>query len=136
MTRIIALCLTLGLAIGTLALPQTASADNGRENRNRHGHDDRARSNYKCPPGLANRSPRCVPPGQARRGETHRERNRNYRIGDRVDRDDFYYFDDSYDLPRLPRGQRYAVIDGNIVALNTRTYEILNLIRALQAITN
>ena len=39
--------------------------------RNRDGVDDRARNRYggaACPPGLANRNPPCVPPGQARRG--------------------------------------------------------------------
>lgn len=136
MTRIIALCLGLGLALGTVALPQTASADSERGDDEDHGDNDRARSYYNCPPGLANRNPRCVPPGQVRRREADHEQNRNHRKGDRVRRDDFYYFDDYANLPPLPRGQRYAVVDGNIVTLDTRTYEILNLIRALQAITN
>ena len=117
MTRIIALCLGLGLALGTVALPQTASADSERGDDEDHGDNDRARSYYNC-------------------READHEQNRNHRKGDRVRRDDFYYFDDYANLPPLPRGQRYAVVDGNIVTLDTRTYEILNLIRALQAITN
>jgi hypothetical protein len=38
--------------------------------RNRDGIDDRAQNQYggaNCPPGLANRTPACVPPGQAKR---------------------------------------------------------------------
>jgi hypothetical protein len=38
--------------------------------RNGDGIDDRAQNQYGgnvCPPGLANRTPACVPPGQARR---------------------------------------------------------------------
>ena len=41
-----------------------------RADRNRDGVDDRAQNRYggtACPPGLANRNPPCVPPGQARR---------------------------------------------------------------------
>jgi Ni/Co efflux regulator RcnB len=127
MTRIIALCLTLGLALGSVVLPQIASADNEREDDEDHGNDDRDRSYNRCS---------CARSDEEGHGERTRERNRNHRKGDRVTRDDFYYFDDYANLPRLPRGQRYAVVDGNIVALDTRTYEILNLIRALQAITN
>lgn len=41
-----------------------------RVDRNRDGIDDRAQNRYggaACPPGLAKKTPACVPPGQAKR---------------------------------------------------------------------
>jgi hypothetical protein len=129
-THITALCFAVGLSVGAAALPSPAGADD------RNGHDGHAGNHFNCPPGLAKRDPPCVPPGQARHGVTTEEWLGRHRIGDHVDRDDFYYYDDLTGLPRLPAGQRYAVIDGNLVRLDTETYEILQLIRALWAITN
>ncbi len=88
-----------------------------------------------CPPGLAKKDPPCVPPGQARNGDglgTHTHR------GGIADRDNLYFLDDysRYSLPALPAGQRYAVVDDQIVTIDADTYEILQLIRLFTALSN
>jgi hypothetical protein len=37
-----------------------------------------------CPPGLAKKSPACVPPGQAKKWDGSGDKHR-YRVGDRID---------------------------------------------------
>ena len=73
-----------------------------------------------CPPGLAKKNPPCVPPGQAKKGVTTHQWLHRDRIGDVVDRDDLIYLDDfvRYDLPPLSYGQRYAVVDNQIVVID------------------
>lgn len=91
-----------------------------------------------CPPGLAKKNPPCVPPGQAKKGvTTHQWLNRD-RTGDVIDSSDLIYLDDfaRYDLPVLPTGQRYAVVDGHIVVIDTESYRILQLIRIFNALGN
>lgn len=82
--------------------------------------------NGHCPPGLAKKSPACIPPGQAKKFQ------RGPRIGDRIS--DYHYhlirYPDRYDLPPLRRGERYYVIDGQILRVDQDTYEILDFIRA------
>ena len=39
-------------------------------------------------------------------------------------------------LPRLPRGQRYYVLNGRLYTVNQSTYEILDFVRAFSAILN
>lgn len=85
-----------------------------------------------CPPGLAKKSPACVPPGQAKK-------RRDPRRGDRIDDyDDYAWLQDydRYDLPRLPRGQRYYVLNGRVYVVDQSTYEILDLVRAVGAVLN
>jgi hypothetical protein len=86
--------------------------------------------NGHCPPGLAKKSPACVPPGQAKKY------HRGPRIGDRVS--DYHYhlirYPDRYDLPPLRRGERYYVIDGQILRVDQDTYKILDFIRATAAL--
>lgn len=91
-----------------------------------------------CPPGLAKKHPPCVPPGHAKKGGKHGEWRDHDRRGDIVDRDDFFYLDDfsRYDLPPLPRGQRYGVVDDQIVVIDPQSYQILQLIRAFTDLTN
>lgn len=76
-----------------------------------------------CPPGLAKKNPPCVPPGQAKKwsppqGALHHHGH-------------IFYLDDHarYDLPPLPAGQRYAVIDNRIVVMDAQGHRILQLIR-------
>ena len=88
--------------------------------------------NKHCPPGLAKKSPACVPPGQAKK-------RRDPRRGDRIDDYDDYSWlrdYDRYNLPRLPRGQRYYVLGNRIYTVNQDTYEILDFVRAFSAILN
>ncbi|MDI3335950.1 excinuclease ABC subunit A [Defluviimonas aestuarii] len=99
------------LSLGALALP--AHAGNGH-----------------CPPGLAKKSPACIPPGQAKK---------HYgapRIGNRVSDYDYHLirYPDRYNLPPLRRGERYYVIDGQILRVNQETREILDFIRATAAL--
>lgn len=85
-----------------------------------------------CPPGLAKKNPPCVPPGQAKKGVTTEEWRNGDRIGDVVRLDDLIFLDDyrRYDLPLLPIGQRYAVVNDRIVVISSENFTILQLIRA------
>lgn len=98
-----------------------------------------------CPPGLAKKSPACVPPGQAKKrrydddDDDDHHHHRYPERGDRIDRYDDYSWlreYDRYGLPRLPRGQRYYVVGDRIYRVNQDTYEILDFVRALGAILN
>lgn len=86
-----------------------------------------------CPPGLAKKHPPCVPPGQAMKGITTDQWLSRDRNGEVVDRDNLIFLDDLiyYDLPPLPHGQRYAVVDDRIVVIDLTNYQILQLIRVL-----
>lgn len=76
---------TAAVALSLLLLPLSADAKpkNGRGNGN--GHAARSESGF-CPPGLRDRNPPCVPPGQARqeerRGEVERLRTQPIEIDD------------------------------------------------------
>lgn len=91
-----------------------------------------------CPPGLAKKNPPCVPPGQAKKGVTSDQWLNRDRTGDVVQRSDLVYLDDfaRYDLPPLPFGQRYAVVDDRIVVIEAESYKILQLIRIFTALGN
>lgn len=91
-----------------------------------------------CPPGLAKKDPSCVPPGQAKKGVSKDQWLNRDRIGDVVQSTDLVYLDDLalYDLPALPYGQRYAVVDDHIVVIDPESYKILQLIRVFTASGN
>lgn len=91
-----------------------------------------------CPPGLAKKNPPCVPPGQAKKGVTTDQWLNRDRTGDVVQSSDLVYLDDfaRYDLPPLPYGQRYAVVDDRIVVIDPESYRILQLIRVFTALSN
>ena len=103
---------------------------------------------YDCPPGLAKKDPPCVPPGLARQGVTFEEWtgytdediDRLIDEGDEivvdVDPDDTLLWSQDeiievFDLDPAPDGTRYAVIDGNVVALEDDSYIILQQLRTL-----
>lgn len=87
-----------------------------------------------CPPGLAKKSPACVPPGQAKKDRyaTHDD----IRRGDRIS--DYAYhlirFPDRYGLDPLRPGVGYYVVDGQILRVREDTYEVLDVIRAISAL--
>ena len=117
--------------------------DNGNGNGNGNGHSQEVtRSEHGCPPGLAWRSPACVPPGLARQGVTTEDwigpTTTDYHEGDILTLDDFIRITDyhRYGLPVLPDGQQYAVIDDTLVRIDSQTYQILQLIRAFAAVVN
>lgn len=103
-----------------------------------------------CPPGLAKKSPACVPPGLAKKGvrahdddrdhdrdrysdrDRYRDRDdvyvigddgRIYRIGDRLRREDYVLLrrDDFYRLPPLDPGRTYVRVDDQIVEVVAAT---------------
>lgn len=99
-----------------------------------------------CPPGLAKKSPACVPPGLAKKGvrahdddrdhdrDRYSDRDRDdvyvigddgriYRIGDRLRREDYVLLrrDDFYRLPPLDPGRTYVRVDDQIVEVVAAT---------------
>lgn len=91
-----------------------------------------------CPPGLAKKNPPCVPPGLAKKGVTAHQWQGRHQIGDVVGRDDLIFLDEYalYDLPPLRNGQRYAVVNDQIVVIDAETFAILQLIRVFTALAN
>ncbi len=139
--------LILASAMAIAAAPMVALAkpnlNNGNGNGNGNGHQEQSYDgeNRDCSPGLADRNPPCVPPGLARQGVTTEEwlnRDFDYQVGDVLQPTDFDYLNDPefYGLPLLTDGSRYAIIDGTVVALDSESYEILQLIRAFAAVAN
>jgi hypothetical protein len=101
--------------------------------RNRDGIDDRSGNRYggaNCPPGLANRDPACVPPGQARR---------MFREGQVIPQNYGYYT--PYDallgrvpeayLSQIPTGQNYIYRDEAIYVVDPRTRVVTDIINLL-----
>lgn len=79
-----------------------------------------------CPPGLAKKSPACVPPGQARGGLVGRVVDwRNVHVVRKPG---------LYGLAEAPNGQRYAIVDGRLVRIDANTAKVLSVIRAVDAI--
>lgn len=100
--------------------------------RNGDGIDDRRRNRHggnACPPGLANRTPACVPPGQARR---------MFREGQRVPTN-YGAFTSYDDIPAqyreqfdIPQGYNYIYRDDSVYVVDPRTRlvrSIIDLIR-------
>ncbi|SHL79386.1 hypothetical protein SAMN05444389_101384 [Paracoccus solventivorans] len=79
-----------------------------------------------CPPGLAKKSPSCIPPGQAKR----------LRVGSVLDwnRAHLVRRPGLYGLAGAPDGQRYAIVDGQLVRVDSGTAKVLAVIRAVEAI--
>lgn len=103
--------------------------------RNRDGIDDRTQTRQNryggqaCPPGLANRTPACVPPGQARR--MFREGQRlptNYSDFTAFDRIPLQYREQY----NIPEGYNYIYRDNTVYVVDPRTRlirDIFNLLR-------
>ena len=99
--------------------------------RNGDGIDDRAQNRYggaACPPGLANRTPACIPPGQARR---------IFREGQRVPTN-YRAFTSYNDIPleirqryNIPDGSNYIYRDNSVYVVNPRTRLITDIINLL-----
>jgi hypothetical protein len=100
MTRLLLMITALALAFGLTAAPEAAVA---KENNARH-----------CPPGLAKKTPACVPPGLANKGVRHDD--------DRYD-DDRYEREDERDDDYGDRYDRIRV--GDRVVLNGDDYTVV-----------
>ncbi len=86
-----------------------------------------------CPPGLAKKSPPCVPPGQAKKGVTE------WKQGDVVPTDQINVWITlpyRYGLPPLGPGERYVVVGGQILKVDDQTYKVIALYKALTDLFN
>jgi hypothetical protein len=101
-----------------------------RIDRNRDGLDDRAQNQYggaECPPGLANRTPECVPPGQARK---------MFEQGQRLP-DNYRYYSEFDDIPpdlrsQLPSGSRYIYRDDTVYVVDPVTRLVTRIINRVR----
>ena len=97
--------------------------------RNRDGIADRAQNQYggaACPPGLANRTPACVPPGQARR---------MFREGQRIPTN-YGAFTNYNDIPlqyrsRVPSGYNYIYRDDSVYVVDPQTRLVRTIVNLL-----
>ena len=106
-------------------------ADRTWVDRNRDGIDDRASARRyggaACPPGLANRNPPCVPPGQARRA---------FRVGQTLPGSYSYYTPYDTLLGRIPEayrddiptGYRYIYRDDAVYVVDPTTRVVRSII--------
>ena len=125
---------TLAASLLVLALPTLAEAKGPKH----------------CPPGLAKKSPACVPPGQATKGAAYSDDRDDYvkedryselRVGDRVvlDGDEYVVIkagetvvlrrnDTIYRLPRIDDGSDYVRVGNVIVKVDRKTKAVFELI--------
>lgn len=82
-----------------------------------------------CPPGLAKKDPACVPPGQAKKA---------LGAGSVIDWNDVHVVTRPglYGLSEPPAGQRFAIVDGRLVRVDSQTSKILSIIRLVDAIVD
>jgi hypothetical protein len=100
--------------------------------RNRDGLDDRAANQYggaACPPGLAKKTPNCLPPGQA---------SRMFRQGQRLPTG-YDYFTDYDRIPEAYRSRvpyadanRYIYRDNSVYVVDPRTRIVTQVIDLLR----
>jgi hypothetical protein len=117
-------------AIAIAALPAAADAQ-GRGHGRGHGANPGVGNVYgggHCPPGLANRNPPCVPPGQARH---------LYNVGQRLPTGIsglLGYGGLPLDLRNrydIPQGYRYLYRDNSVYVVDPRTRLVQNVIDVL-----
>jgi hypothetical protein len=101
---------------------QYAQIHHARQRRGSHGRYGGA----NCPPGLANRTPACVPPGQARR---------MFREGQRIPTS-YGAFNSYNDIPeqyrgRVPTGYNYIYRDNNVYVVDPQTRLVRSIINLL-----
>ena len=84
-----------------------------------------------CPPGLAKKDPACVPPGQARKAAGD-----GFVVGDVLDLGTIHIINQPslYGLGRPPNGNRYAIVAGSLVRIDSETGRLLSIIRLVDAI--
>lgn len=93
-----------------------------------------------CPPGLAKKENGCRPPGLAKR-DHQKDAEREViliRPGTRIDSYDRRWVEDydRYGLPALRSGERYYVIDGQVVRVDENTSTALALVGLAQQLLN
>jgi hypothetical protein len=91
-----------------------------------------AKGSKDCPPGLAKKSPACVPPGQAKKQKRYEDSDRHERSDDRRyhdddrDRDDDYVYDRYRRGDRLPRDRYVILEEGDRVIFEGREYVVVD----------
>lgn len=142
---IVAVAALLALPLPAVAAPPTGghhgdarahSQNNRHHHTHRHGKARDARVDHAvgCPPGLAKKSPACVPPGQAKKHVAPRhDRGPVVRVGQRLDWDTVRLVRDPsrYGLPPARAGERYAIADGRLLRVDAQTHRVLDIIRVL-----
>ena len=118
-----------------------ANRDSRRAERNgalnpARGNSANARANPSqgfCPPGLRKRETGCVPPGEAANGVTPEEwaerQGYRYVAGAQLTEDEYDLLPNyaDYDLPDLPEGEVYAVINRTAVVIDAATGTLLRV---------
>lgn len=119
-------------ALLALPLPGLAQPPQSHDHQpaRHHGHrpdgpQGQAGHRRDCPPGLAKKSHACVPPGHARKDRHHSDRRMDPREARPI------HDLERYGLRPAPRGQRYYIVDGRIVRVDTHTNRILSVLRAI-----
>lgn len=83
-----------------------------------------------CPPGLAKKSSACVPPRQAKKAAGP------VAVGQILDLGKVHLVTrpGRYGLSRAPAGNDYAVVDGKLVRVDSRSGQILSILRSIDTI--
>lgn len=133
MTRHITSALALALAV---SLPAALEAKGNKPAHAQKGKPAaHATAAGNCPPGLAKKSPACVPPGQAKKSDGVDELRFNR--GDIYDGDYPILRDYArYDLPRLDPGERYYRVGDNVIAVDEDTRLVLDIIGIASRLSN
>ena len=122
MRKLILLAGAAAMAAGMPALADPPGHARGKGHGQRH-HAAQPGHPHGCPPGLANRNPRCVPPGQAQR---------MFREGQRIPAN-YRYFVDYDGIPqayrtRVPEGYRYIYRDDTVYVVDPATSLVRSII--------
>ncbi len=100
-----------------------------------------------CPPGLAKKSPACVPPGHARNGKRDwdDDRHRDDVVRREVVRERYYITDydyfplrdpGRYTLPPLRPGEAYYVANNQVYRVDSGSKQILDVVGLLTNLLN
>lgn len=116
--------------IMTITLALVASPALAKEKSFKNGKSRGAQAAVHCPPGLAKKSPACVPPGQAKkrlglkRGDRYDGSGRILRNYNRLG------------LPRLDPGESYYRLGDTVIAVDEDTRLVLDVIGIISRISN
>ncbi|WP_425070891.1 excinuclease ABC subunit A [Sagittula sp. S175] len=123
--------LTAAAVAAALTSPMMATAAG-------NGHGPAAHQPNGCPPGLAKKSPACVPPGQTNSGRANKTAPQDttfiYAPGDRITRN-YIVLDNPAHYGLNPDGAYYRVGD-QVYQIDRHTKEVLDVIGAIAALAN